>query len=101
MTIWIVVAVVGLGTIVFKGIGPAAVGDRELPPTIASLVGVLAPTLLAALVVTQTVGSSDGVAADARLVGVGIGALALALRAPRLVVVLVAAAATAIVRAVA
>jgi branched-subunit amino acid transport protein len=100
MTIWIVVVAVGLGTIVFKGLGPAVIGDRPLPPTIASLVGVLAPTLLAALVVTQTVGGSDGIAADARLVGVGAGALAIALRAPLLVVVIVAAAATAIVRAV-
>jgi branched-subunit amino acid transport protein len=100
MTIWIVVAVVGLGTIVCKGLGPAVIGDRPLPPTVATLVGVLAPTLLAALVVTQTVGGSDGITADARLVGVGAGALAIALRAPLLVVVVVAAAGTAIVRSV-
>ena len=101
MTVWVVVAVVGLGTIVFKGLGPAVIGDRPLPPTIASLVGVLAPTLLAALVLTQTVGGSDGITADARLVGVGAGAIAVALRAPLLVVVIAAAAVTAVVRAVA
>jgi hypothetical protein len=99
MTAWLVVAVVGAGTIALKGIGPAAVGDRELPPLIASLVGVLAPTLLAALVVTQSVSADDGITADARLVGVGAAAVAIALRAPLLVVVIVAAATTALIRA--
>lgn len=99
MTLWLVVAAVGAGTIALKGVGPALLGSRPLPPTVAALVGVLAPTLLAALVVTQTVGTGDGVAADARLVGVGAAAVAIALRAPLLVVVIVAAAATAVVRA--
>jgi branched-subunit amino acid transport protein len=99
MTTWVVIAVVGVGTIMFKGLGPALIGDRPLPPTLAGLVGVLAPTLLAALVVTQTVGTSEGVVADARLVGVGAGAVAIALRAPLLVVVVVAAATTAAIRA--
>jgi len=99
MTVWIVVAIVGAGTIAYKGLGPALLGDRPLPPTIGSLVAVLAPTLLAALVVTQTVGTDDGVVADARLPGVGAAVVAVALRAPILVVVIVAAATTAVVRA--
>jgi hypothetical protein len=99
MTLWLVVATIGAGTIALKGVGPAVLGNRPLPPTVAALVGVLAPTLLAALVVTQTVGTGDGVAADARLVGVGAASVAIALRAPLLVVVIVAAAATAAVRA--
>ena len=99
MTVWLVVAAVGIGTIALKGVGPAMLGDRELPPLIASLVGVLAPTLLAALVVTQSVSGGDGVTADARLVGVGAAAVAIALRAPILLVVVVAAAATALTRA--
>jgi len=61
----------------------------------------LAPALLAALVVTQAAGGESGAVADARLVGVGTASVALALRAPLLVVVAVAAAATAIVRALA
>jgi branched-subunit amino acid transport protein len=99
MNVWLVVAVVGLGTIALKGVGPAVLGSRPLPSTVAQLVELLAPTLLAALVVVQTLGADDGIVADARLVGVGVAAVAIALRAPLLVVVAVAAVTTALVRA--
>ena len=99
MTVWITVIVVGAGTIALKGLGPAVLGDRPLPPRLNALVVLLAPTLLAALVVAQTVGDGEGVGADARLVGVGTAAIAIALRAPLLVVVAVAALSTALARA--
>lgn len=99
MSVWIAVAVVGLGTISLRALGPALLGRRQLPEHLDALVSLLAPTLLAALVVTQTFGSTDGLVADARLVGVGVAAIAVALRAPLLLVVVVAAAATALVRA--
>lgn len=99
MSVWIAVAVVGLGTISLRALGPALLGRRQLPERLDALVLLLAPTLLAALVVTQTFGSTDGLVADARLVGVGVAAIAVALRAPLLLVVVVAAAATALVRA--
>ena len=91
--------VVGVGTIALKGLGPVLLGARPLPPRVDALVAMLAPTLLAALVVTQTVGDGDGVSADARIVGVGAAMVAIALRAPLMLVVLVAASATALVRA--
>ena len=99
MRVWIAVAVVGAGTIALKGLGPALLGTRRLPDRVADLAVVLAPTLLGALVVTQTLGGSDGLAVDARLVGVGAAALALALRAPLFVVVVLAAVVTAATRA--
>ena len=99
MTVWIAVAVVGAGTIALKGLGPALLGSRRLPVRVADLTVLLAPTLLGALVVTQTLGSSDGLDVDARLVGVGAAAVALALRAPLIVGVVLAAAATAATRA--
>jgi branched-subunit amino acid transport protein len=99
--VWIAVAVVGAGTIALKGLGPALLGARRLPERVAALVGLLAPTLLAALVVTQALGSSDGLSVDARLVGVGAAGVALALRAPLIVVVALAAVATAATRALA
>ena len=99
MKVWIAVAVVGTGTIALKGLGPAVLGTRRLPERFEALVGLLAPTLLAALVVTQTLGSSDGLDVDARLAGVGAAAVAVALRAPLLVVVALAAVATAATRA--
>jgi hypothetical protein len=63
-------------------------------------VELLAPVLLAALVVTQTVGGDNELVLDARLAGVGAGAAAIAARAPLPAVVVIAAAATALVRLV-
>ncbi len=99
MTVWIAVVVVGVGTIALKGLGPALLGTRRLPERVGDIAVLLAPTLLAALVVTQTLGSSDGLEVDARLVGVGAAGVALAFRAPLIVAVVIAAAATAATRA--
>jgi hypothetical protein len=51
-------------------------------------------------VVTQALGADHRIAWDARLVGVAAGAVALMLRSPTLVVLLVAALTTGIVRLV-
>jgi branched-subunit amino acid transport protein len=93
-----VVIVVGLATVALKATGPVLLGGRELPERVASVVALLAPVLLAALVVTQTVGGDNELVLDARLAGVGAGAAAIAARAPLPAVVVVAAAATALVR---
>ena len=97
-TVWLVVLVVGGATVAFKATGPVLLGGRTLPPAIAEVVALLAPVLLAALVVTQTVGGDDELVFDARLAGVGAGAVAIAARAPLPAVVVVAAAATALAR---
>ena len=97
-TVWLVVLVVGGATVAFKATGPVLLGGRTLPPAIAEVVALLAPVLLAALVVTQAVGGDDDLVLDARLAGVGAGAVAIAARAPLPAVVVVAAAATALAR---
>ena len=53
----------------FKASGPVLLGQRELPPRVASVVEVLAPAMLAALVVTQTVGGDRELVLDERLAG--------------------------------
>lgn len=63
-----------------------------------AVLSLLPVAMLAALVLTQTVGSSDGLVLDLRLVGLGTAAVALLLRAPFLVVVMAAAVATALAR---
>jgi uncharacterized membrane protein len=95
---WVVVAVVGVGTMAVKAAGPVLLGSRPLPARVQSVVALLAPALLAALVATATLGSGQALVADARLIGLGAAVIALALRAPVLVVVVVAAAAAAIAR---
>ena len=61
---WIVVAVVGFATVLFKAAGPVFLGRRELPPRVLGVVEVLAPAMLAALVVTQLVGGDRELVLD-------------------------------------
>jgi hypothetical protein len=88
---WIAVAGVGVATIALKGAGPLVLARRSLPRFAALVMPLLAPCLLAALVVGQTVGDGRAVVLDARLAGVAAAAAALALRAPLLVVLAAAA----------
>jgi branched-subunit amino acid transport protein len=82
----------------FKAAGPVLLGNRQLPTRVASVVEVLAPAMLAALVVTQTVGGDRELVVDERLAGVAAGAVAVWLRAPLLAVMLVAGATAALIR---
>jgi branched-subunit amino acid transport protein len=91
---WVVIGVVGAVTMAFKASGPVLLGRRQLPARLNAVVEVLAPAMLAALVVTQTFGGDRELVLDERLAGVVVGGVAIWLRAP-LVVVMAAAAATA------
>src|SRR5829696_6506764 len=83
--VWTVVAVVGAATIAFKALGPVGLAGRELPRSLAGVLGLLAPAVLAALVVTSAAGDWR------RVLGLAAAAVAVLLRAPLLVVVIVAA----------
>ena len=97
-TTWLVVALVGVFTIAFKAAGPVLLGGRELPARMTDAFELLAPALLAALVVTQSVGGKDGIVLDGRLIGVGAAVVAVRLRAPLIVAIVAAALATALAR---
>jgi len=97
---WAVVLAVGLGTIAIKAAGPVLLGGRPLPGRVQSVVALLAPALLAALVATAAVSTGQQLVLDARVLGVLAAALTIALRAPVLLVVIVAAATAAVARLV-
>lgn len=97
---WAAIIVTGIGCYALKLAGlsvPDRVLDRPLVRRIADLIPV---ALLGALVAVQAFSTGQEVTVDARLVGVGTGFVALLLKAPFLVVVVVAAVATALVRLV-
>jgi branched-subunit amino acid transport protein len=96
---WVTVLAVGAATVAIKAAGPLLLGGRPLPDRVAGMVGLLAPTLLAALVATAVLADGRRLVVDARVVGLVAAAIALRFRAPLLVVIVVAAAATATVRA--
>ena len=98
--VWIAVAVIGAATIALKAAGTVVLAGRELPARVDGFVVLLAPTLLAALVVVQTLEGDDGIAIDARVAGLAAAGLALLLRAPLLVVLAAAAGVAAAARAV-
>jgi branched-subunit amino acid transport protein len=97
-----VLTVLGLGLVsyLFKAAGPLLMGGRRLPPAVERLAILVPAPLLAALVLTSSMVVSGGFVIDARLAGLAGAALALRLRANFVIVVLVAAATTAVVRAV-
>jgi hypothetical protein len=98
-TLWVTIFAVALASAALKAAGPVLVGGRELPPRAISVIALLAPALLAALVVTQTFGEDRHLVLDERAAGVAVAAVALALRAPVLLAVALAAATTALIRA--
>jgi uncharacterized membrane protein len=98
-TLWVTIFAVALASAAIKAAGPVLVGGQELPPRAVSVIALLAPALLAALVVTETFGEDRHLMLDERAAGVAVAAVALALRAPVLLAVVLAAATTALVRA--
>jgi len=78
-TTWLVVVLVGAFTVAFKAAGPVLLSGRELPLRATGAFELLAPSLLAALVVTQAVGGKEAIVLDGRLVGVGTAIVAAAL----------------------
>ncbi|MDP8957848.1 MAG: AzlD domain-containing protein [Actinomycetota bacterium] len=95
---WAVVVGLGAVTILLKAAGPLLVRDHRLSPRLLGVLRMLAPALLAALVVTQGFTAQGELSVDGRAVGLLAAAGALLLRLPPLAVILSAAAATALVR---
>ena len=97
---WACVVAVGVGTFALKAVGPVGVSGRRLPAHVVELLEMVAPAILAALVVTETFAHGRSLVVDARLVGVAAGLVAIVFRAPLWLVVLVGAVATAVARLV-
>jgi branched-subunit amino acid transport protein len=98
---WSTIAGLAVLTALIKAFGPVIFGGRELPRLLARTIPLLAPALLAGLVVVETfAGSGRSITLDARAGGLAAAAIALALRAPLVVVVVASAGVAALLRAV-
>ncbi len=98
-TLWVTIVAVALANAAIKAVGPVLVGGRDLPARATAIIALLAPALLAALVVTETFGEGRHLVLDGRAIGVAVAGVALWLRAPVLIAVALAAIATALARA--
>ncbi|MEO1064531.1 MAG: AzlD domain-containing protein [Actinomycetota bacterium] len=95
-----VVTMVVLAAITYalKSAAPLVLGGRALPARVQSMADLAPAALLGALVVVGTFAVAESLTVDARAVGTLAAGVALWRRAPFVVVVVVACAATALVR---
>jgi hypothetical protein len=88
----------GLGTFAFRGAGRLLRARVTWPPRAERLTGTAVVVLLAALVATSGLAEGHGYAGLARTAGVAVGGVLAYRRAPFVVVVVAAAAVTALLR---
>jgi branched-subunit amino acid transport protein len=98
---WVLVGCLVATTAAIKAAGPVTLGGRELPARAIGVIALLAPALLAALVVTETFGGEGSeLTLDERALGVAGAGAVVALRGGILLAMAVAMALTAGARAV-
>lgn len=99
MSVWGGLLLAAAGCYAWKLAGLSVPERWLLTDRVQRVAALLPVALLAALVAVQTSTDGAGLVVDARLAGLAVGVVALLLRAPFLVVVLAAAASTALLRA--
>lgn len=101
--VWVTVFALCGTLVVTKGIGPVALGNRDLPRPFTKVIDLLAPAILAALVAVGTFTDADGdLVLDARAAGLAAAAAVYAHnRRSILLAVGAAAVAAGLVRAIA
>ena len=99
-TVWALIGLCAVVTAIIKAFGPIAVGHRELPTWFNDVIVLMAPALLAALVVTAALADGDRLAVGADTAGVAVAGAALWRGANIILGVAIAAGVTAGLRAV-
>jgi branched-subunit amino acid transport protein len=74
---WALVAGCAVVTAAIKAAGPVAFGGRDLPPRVAGVIALMAPALLAALIVTQALADGERLAVGADTAGVALAGVLL------------------------
>lgn len=97
-TIWWTIAGCAVVTAFIKAVGPVALGGRDVPPRLTGVITLMAPALLAALVLTSTFAVEDRWHVDAHTLGVAVGGVILVRRGPLILAVAAAVGVTALLR---
>jgi branched-subunit amino acid transport protein len=97
-TLWWLIALLSLTAYALKAIGFVVAGGRRMPMVVERCLALIPAALLAALVAKDTFTLAQEVVVDARLAGLVVAGVAVWRRAPFIVVVVLAMAATALVR---
>jgi branched-subunit amino acid transport protein len=96
---WPLVLSLAAGAYLFKVLGLVVVGARRLPPVVDRCLALIPAALITALIVKDTLSTGQDLVVDARVVGVAAAVVATWRRAPLVVVIVVGAGVTALVRA--
>jgi Branched-chain amino acid transport protein (AzlD) len=94
----LLIAVLAVGTVLMKALGPLLAGGRQPPASLTRVIALVAPALISALIVTGTFTEGQELIIDARAAGVGVGAVALWFRVPAVLAMLIAAIVCALLR---
>ncbi len=95
---WTLILLLALGAYAFKFTGLVLVGARSLPPSLERCLAFIPAAVISALIVKDTFTTGQELVVDARAAGIAVAIFAAWRRAPLIVVIVVGAAVTALVR---
>jgi len=95
---WTLIILLAVGAYAFKVTGLIILGGRSLPPVFERCLGLIPAAIITALVMKDTFTVGQDLTLDARALGIAVAVIAAWKRAPLIVVIVLGAAATAIVR---
>ena len=97
---WSLVIVLAIGAYAFKVTGLVVLGGRTLPAVIERCLALIPAAVVTALIVKDTFTKGQDLVLDARAAGIAVAVLAAWKRAPLIVVIVLGAAVTALLRQV-
>jgi branched-subunit amino acid transport protein len=95
---WTLIILLAVGAYAFKVTGLIILGGRSLPPVFERCLGLIPAAIITALVMKDTFTVGQDLTLDARALGIAVAVIAAWKRAPLIVVIVLGAAATALVR---
>lgn len=95
---WTLIILLAAGAYAFKVTGLIILGGRSLPPVFERCLGLIPAAIITALVMKDTFTVGQDLTLDARALGIAVAVIAAWKRAPLIVVIVLSAAVTAIVR---
>lgn len=97
--VWITIAAVAVANFVIKASGPVVLGGRQLPRVVVDVIALLAPAILAALIVVGTFSEETRLRLDAQAAGVAVSGVAFISRVPLLAAIAAGVVTAALLRA--
>ncbi|MBJ7361304.1 MAG: AzlD domain-containing protein [Ilumatobacteraceae bacterium] len=95
---WTLIILLAVGAYAFKVTGLIILGGRSLPPVFERCLGLIPAAIITALVMKDTFTVGQDLTLDARALGIAVAVIAAWKRAPLIVVIVLGAAVTALVR---